>query len=73
MENKKSQIVFDVELDENNVPEKMDWKSTDNNEGGNCHASLISIWDGKTKNTLKNSASVPGNTAISNCIRNPLS
>lgn len=53
MENKKSQIIFDIELDENNVPEKMDWKSTDNNEGGNCHASLISIWDGKTKNTLK--------------------
>ncbi|MBD79271.1 MAG: gliding motility protein GldC [Crocinitomicaceae bacterium] len=53
MANKKSQIVFDIELDENNVPEGMKWNSTDNDEGGECKASLISIWDSKTSNTMK--------------------
>ena len=31
---KKSQIVIDVELDENSVPDKMAWKSTENDESG---------------------------------------
>ncbi len=50
---KKSQIVIDVELDENNVPDKMAWKSTENNESGVCDAAFLSIWDSKQKNTLK--------------------
>lgn len=53
MANKTSQIIFDVELDENHVPEKLEWKSTDNNEGGECDAALMSIWDSKDKSTLK--------------------
>ncbi len=53
MANKKSQIIFDVELDENNVPEKMEWNSTENQEGGECNAAFMSIWDTEQKNTLK--------------------
>ena len=53
MANKNSKITFDIELDENNVPENMKWNSSDNGEGGPCEASLISIWDSKAKNTLK--------------------
>ena len=50
---KNSQIIFDIELDENNVPEKLNWKSTDGDGGGECQAALMSIWDPETANTLK--------------------
>ncbi|UTW64347.1 gliding motility protein GldC [bacterium SCSIO 12741] len=50
---KKTQISIDVELDENHVPERMKWSSSDNQEQGVCDATLISIWDKKSKNTLK--------------------
>ena len=53
MESKSSKITFDVELDENHVPEKINWNSTDNNEGGECQAVLMSIWDARAGNTLK--------------------
>ncbi|MCB0480027.1 MAG: gliding motility protein GldC [Flavobacteriales bacterium] len=50
---KESEIKFAVSLDENNVPEVMEWSSSDNKEGGICNAALISIWDKKENNTLK--------------------
>lgn len=50
---KESEIKINVSLDENNVPEVMEWGSTDNVEGGVCNACLISIWDKKEANTLK--------------------
>lgn len=53
MAKRNSEIKFNVELDENHVPEKMTWTSSDNKETGECDAALISIWDKKEKNTLK--------------------
>jgi gliding motility-associated protein GldC len=53
MANKRSTIAINVEMDENNVPESMSWSSTENGEGGQCKASMISIWDSEENNTLK--------------------
>lgn len=50
----KSKIVLDVELDENRVPEKLNWSAQDggiNNE--EAKAVMLSVWDGKAQETLK--------------------
>ncbi|MEX1382008.1 gliding motility protein GldC [Lutibacter sp.] len=49
-----SKIEFTVGLDENKVPEKLHWSAE---EGGisneEAKALMISVWDSKTKETLK--------------------
>ena len=54
MSNKTSEIKFNVELDENKIPEKLKWNAEDagiSNE--DTKAILISVWDPKKKETLK--------------------
>ena len=49
-----SKIEFTVGLDENKVPEKLNWTAEDNdiiNE--EAKALMISVWDAKKKDTLK--------------------
>lgn len=51
---KKSEIKINIELDENNVPEKLNWTAPDggiNNE--EAKTVLLSIWDPKNKETLR--------------------
>ncbi len=52
---KNSEINFKVELDENNVPEKIQWDATDKPESGFSDSKAISIalWDHMQKNTLR--------------------
>ncbi len=52
---KKSEIAFHVELDENNVPEKIKWDATDKPEAGfsDCKSISIALWDHLQKNTLR--------------------
>lgn len=50
---KKSTIAFDVSLDENHVPDQITWSASDNNEGGEADATMLTIWDKKEKNTLR--------------------
>lgn len=49
-----SEIKFVVELDQNRVPEKLTWTAQD---GGvdleEAKAMLLSVWDSKTKETLR--------------------
>lgn len=51
---KKTQISFDVELDENKIPEKISWSATD---GGvlneESKAVILSVWNHKSQETLK--------------------
>ncbi len=50
----KSKIELNVELDENRVPEKLNWTAQDggvNNE--EAKAVMLSVWDGKAQETLK--------------------
>src|SRR6186713_3341101 len=52
---KKSTINFTVELDPNNVPDKILWEATDKPEGGESETKAISValWDHQQKNTLR--------------------
>ncbi len=50
---KVSEINFKISLDENHIPEKIEWNATDGNTEGKSKSILISIWDEKEKNTMK--------------------
>ena len=50
---KSSDINFKVQLDENQVPEKIDWTASDAGEESSCKAMLVSLWDEKENNTLR--------------------
>ncbi|WP_179339723.1 gliding motility protein GldC [Winogradskyella ludwigii] len=50
----KSKIVLNVELDENRVPEKLNWSAQDGGvDGEEAKAILLSVWDSKKQETLK--------------------
>lgn len=51
---RKTQIIVEVELDENHVPEKMTWNAQDggiNNQ--ETKAAMISVWDDKEREALR--------------------
>src|ERR1043165_1363480 len=50
---KKSEIKFTVTLDENNLPEKIDWSATDGGEQSTSKSVMIALWDAKENNTLR--------------------
>ncbi|THH41148.1 gliding motility protein GldC [Neolewinella litorea] len=53
---KKSRITVDVGLDEKNMPVEMTWAASDNPAGNQpqaCKAMLLSLFDERTKETLK--------------------
>jgi len=52
---KKSNINFSVELDENNIPEKIQWDATDKGSPGmdETKAISLSLWDPAQKNTMR--------------------
>ena len=54
MSTKESQIKINVQLDENNIPEKIFWEASD---GGQdlieSRAAFLSFWDNKSKDTLR--------------------
>ena len=55
MSQNKKEISITVALDENDVPEKIDWNATDKDGSGieNCKAMLLSIWDPEKQDTLR--------------------
>jgi gliding motility-associated protein GldC len=52
---KKSKIQFEVELDEQNIPENIYWHATDKEDDGLDQTKSISIalWDHFNKNTMR--------------------
>jgi gliding motility-associated protein GldC len=52
---KKSTINFTIELDPNNIPEKILWDATEKPEPGTSETKAISVslWDQAQKNTLR--------------------
>ena len=51
---KSSDIKIQVGLDENNIPESLNWEASDTEEKANeAKAILMSIWDPKKKETLR--------------------
>jgi gliding motility-associated protein GldC len=52
--NHTSKIEFNVGLDENKIPEKINWTAKDNNiKDQEAKAMLISVWDPNAKDTLR--------------------
>ncbi|PZO30710.1 MAG: gliding motility protein GldC [Flavobacteriaceae bacterium] len=50
----KSEIKFNVELDENRVPEKLTWSAQDGGiDNEEAKALLLSIWDSNAHETLR--------------------
>ncbi|MFN7098790.1 MAG: gliding motility protein GldC [Flavobacterium sp.] len=49
-----SEIKFQIELDENRVPEKLTWSAADGGvEQEDTKAIMLSIWDSKTKESMR--------------------
>jgi len=49
----KAEIKFQIELDENNVPDSIRWLATDGKDSfTDAKAVIMSIWDGDNKNSL---------------------
>ncbi|BDU24880.1 MULTISPECIES: gliding motility protein GldC [unclassified Flavobacterium] len=49
-----SEIKFNVELDENRVPEKLTWSAQDGGVNAEeAKAIMLSIWDSKAKETMR--------------------
>jgi len=48
-----SEIKINVELDVNSVPERILWTATEGAQSEECKAVVLSVWDGKTANTLR--------------------
>ncbi|MBZ4041466.1 MULTISPECIES: gliding motility protein GldC [Flavobacterium] len=50
----KSEIKFNIELDENRVPEKLSWTANDGGvEDEEAKAIMLSIWDSKAKESMR--------------------
>ena len=50
---KQSEIKFTVTLDDNNLPEKIDWSATDGDEKSSSKSVMIALWDANENNTLR--------------------
>lgn len=49
-----SEIRFNIELDENRVPEKLTWSAQDGGvQAQEAKAIMLSIWDSKAKETMR--------------------
>lgn len=50
---KTSKVQFDIGLDENHIPLKIDWKASDSGQGGEAKAIMLSMWDGDSENAMR--------------------
>jgi gliding motility-associated protein GldC len=53
MQKNTSSIHFEIQLDEHQVPEKIQWESSDGDKKAECKAALIALWDGNDNTSLK--------------------
>ncbi len=49
----KSEIKIEVSLDENLIPENIEWSATDGAKKGKVSASFLSVWDPAEQNALR--------------------
>jgi gliding motility-associated protein GldC len=50
---KTSEINFKVTVDENNLPQSINWNAPDSGESSECKSLMIALWDAKENNTLR--------------------
>ena len=54
MTKKQSEIKINIDLDSNNIPERLQWEASDGGqELSECKAAFLSFWDTKSKETLR--------------------
>ncbi|MFO7799269.1 gliding motility protein GldC [Rhodohalobacter sp.] len=55
MSEKNKKIEIEVELDEKNIPENIQWSATDlqGYDEANCRAMILALWDHQRKDTLR--------------------
>lgn len=50
---KKSEIKFNVTLDDKNLPQKIDWSATEGEVRKSSRAIMLSVWDAEANNSLR--------------------
>ena len=52
---RETEIKFKIRLDDQNMPEKINWTATDGpqGDGDECKSIMIGMWDGIEKNTMR--------------------
>jgi len=50
---RKEQIKFDIELDDNNIPETINWSASENQKSAEAKAMIISVWDKNEQNAMR--------------------
>lgn len=40
-------------MDENNLPESIEWKASDSPDGGKCKAIMLALWDEQQRSTMR--------------------
>jgi len=50
---RKATINFSITLDENNLPESIEWKASDSEDGGKCKAIMLAMWDQQQLHTMR--------------------
>jgi gliding motility-associated protein GldC len=50
---KTEQIKIDISLDENNVPEKLQWSASENHKHAEAKAMILSVWDKDEQNAMR--------------------
>ena len=50
---RKATINFTITLDENNLPEAIEWNASDSSDSGKCKAIMLAMWDEREKNTMR--------------------
>jgi len=52
-ETRKAQITFTITMDENNLPESIEWNASDSTDGGKCKAIMLALWDEQAQSTMR--------------------
>jgi gliding motility-associated protein GldC len=50
---KTTDIHFKVTVDENNLPQKIEWDAPDSGEKSECKSLMVALWDAHENNTLR--------------------
>jgi gliding motility-associated protein GldC len=50
---KTTEITFKVTVDENNLPQKIEWDAPDTGIKSECRSLMLALWDSNENNTLR--------------------
>lgn len=48
-----SEIRFKVTVDENQLPQKIEWEAPEANQGSSCRSVMLALWDEHENNTMR--------------------